>query len=283
MNFEKRIDHLTESYDLFTVFLKEILVSSISFISLASAPLAPSITFGFALFKFATQIIGHDAALIAGIGLALTLEGAGLISAKVALNTYEEYDRNETGWEKLALSVSLVFAYLVIGIAAVWYFDPDPKFRVIGTLAFLVALLIYCCHALLSSTKNREKRIKSNSDSRVKLREIELTKENELKLKTKQIEVDSKTKVQLARVKSKSNSSRIPVKLTRQSNGIRNQKRKNFIDYVKLNPDSINNVAELTRSLGMSRTTVDKWLNEYQSNGIIEVIESNGTKRIEVK
>lgn len=293
--FQRTIDEWTDNYDIVTRGFKDVFVSTVSLLSLIAAPLSPAITFGFALFNYIKDTIGFNGAVMSGVALAIALEGVGIISAKVALDTYDEYDRNETGIEKLLASVSLVFLYLLIGVLAVWFFDSSLEFRVIGTLSFLIALLIYSSHALLTGNRNKDKRVQQSIESNqsklnlakqdrehqreteLRLKQLEIEKQTELQLQLKQMELQSKTEIQLARIQSKS----ISVKLN-QSNGVRQHKRQVFIDYVKSNPDCTNNVAQMTRELGFSRVTVDKWLDEYQSNGMFVISQENGMKRIAV-
>jgi hypothetical protein len=271
MSFEHYVKSFARGVEVLSEGGKDVFVHVISFVSLICAPAPPALTFGYALYLFAITRMGEGIAIAIGGALALTLEGAGLQGARVALASYHEWDEGRSGPEKTIVAVAVNIVYMLTGVITVILFDPDPKFRIMGILAFVIAALLYVVNALQSGDKRRDERTENERRDNIDLKKYEIAQRTEI----------AKEKV---RVSSEVTTHRVFEQQKRDAVLKRQAKRQEFLQYLRDNPYALNNVSELVRKVNASRPSVDTWIREYTSNGTIVVATNgDGQKVVEVR
>ncbi len=142
-------------------------------IGLVLAGLAPATLFGYSLYR-ALVADGWEAFIagIAGGALAVTMEVIGGVSAHVA-QTSQNKQRRIIGGGILA-------TYTLVGLIYMLFFEPNLIIKRIGTMAYIVAPLLYFAVSMLNATANEKKEIdqtkKTDEQEKQRQHEIDIAK-----------------------------------------------------------------------------------------------------------
>ena len=118
---------------------------------LIAAPLPPAIMFGVSLFKGLEGEIGFWPSLLSGLALGVALEAVGIGSNHTALRAYSDHKKQDdpAALGKLKISAFVSVVYIIIGVSGIWLFSESAQIGIPGTIAYLIAPLIYISAALL--------------------------------------------------------------------------------------------------------------------------------------
>lgn len=144
-------------------------------------PLAPAIIFGWALYESAPKTMDDNLKIIAGAAAALGLVVAGAVSSHNAISLQTS---NIEG-KNLRFAWVLVFGYIGLEIAGLWFMGVDETIKIVGTVISLLTLIVY----LSRSAASRLTEIKQD---KVQVQQLE----REDKAQAQQIERDDKAQAQ---------------------------------------------------------------------------------------
>lgn len=250
--------------------IRDIFVIGAMTVGLIIASLPPAIILSTALFRSLEPLIGFYAALVTGFAFAVLLETTGVVSSHVAI---WQYRRSGAEDGRFQVAAFIAVAYMIAGVISIFVFDQDAIIRTAGTFAYVAALMIYVSSALASDMRHVEQQETHAVDieSQMEQQEIswqrrqkEIADEREFQLRLAQKE--NNKAIRLAQIKPATvveAHATMPLDMPRMRQDKLTKKQRTFLSYLDKNRLALRNKSELSNILGISRPTIDAYLDRF--------------------
>ena len=266
------------------------------------APVAPAVIFGWAFYSQTNTTMQSELSALGGFAIACGLIVAGLVSAHnaIAMRTFGASQAKQN------MAWGLVAAYVIIEIGGLWAMRLGAPLEVVGSVATLVALIVYLTRALAVNLEDERRqalqaqakaeqdeqdeidfdRRQAEADAeharqeaakdaahRRKQEQVAATRQHKLNEKKQQQAHERAVSKQSVQKVSKQSVQKVP-KLDTQTDTLQDTFDE-LLDIFRQNPAA--KKAQVSSQIGVSRSTLYNYLSILEAQGLVTIDKANKT------